>query len=84
MTAMEKKNIKGITPFRMQQIMKTASDAASLIISSKHLYDPSYRECEIVLELIQEAIRKGKNEYREGARDVFEQDDVEETDKIEF
>lgn len=63
---MEKKKIEeieGIPPYRVNQIMKAAAAATDQIVSSKHLYSPSYRECEIAVELIAEAIRKSKEEH---------------------
>lgn len=59
------KKIEGIPPYRMNQIMKAAAAAADQIVSGKHLYNPSYRECEIAVELIAEAIKKAKKEHRE-------------------
>ena len=50
--------IEGIPPYRMNQIMLAAAAAADQIVSGKHLYSPSYRECEIA-----EAIRKSKEEH---------------------
>ena len=65
---MEEKKIEereGIPPYRMNQIIQAAAAATNQIVSGKHLYNPSYRECEIAVELIAEAIRKSKEEYRE-------------------
>lgn len=57
------KKIEGIPPYRMNQIMKAAAAAADQIVSGKRLYNPSYRECEIAVELIAEAIRKSREEH---------------------
>lgn len=48
----------------MNQIVKAAAAATDQIVKGKYLYDPSYRECEIAVELIAEAIRKSKEECR--------------------
>ena len=61
---MDEKITEGIPPYRMNQIIKAAAAATDQIVSGKHLYDPSYRECEIVVELIAEAIKKSKEECR--------------------
>ena len=61
---MEEKKIEGIPLYRMCQIVKVAAAATDLIINGKYLYNPTYHECEIAVELIQEAIKKSKNEYR--------------------
>lgn len=61
---MEEKKCDGIPPYRMQLIVKTAADIAERLVSGKYLYSPSYHECEIVIELVAEALKKCKNEYR--------------------
>ncbi len=61
---MENGKSEGITPYRMSQIMNTAAYVTEMIVSGKTLYRPTYHECEIVVELVMEAIRKSKNEYR--------------------
>lgn len=61
---MEDAKNKGIPPYRMNQIMKTASSITEMLVNGKHLYNPTYHECEIVIELVAEAIKKSKNEYR--------------------
>ena len=61
---MDDKKMQGITPYRMNQIMKTAADITDRLVSGRNLYNPSYHECEIVIELVSEAIKKSKNEYR--------------------
>ena len=61
----DEKKIEGISPYRVHQIMKAAAAATDQIVSSKHLYNPSYRECEIAVELIMEAIQKSKEEHNE-------------------
>jgi len=53
---------KDISPYRMNQIMKTAADVTNTLINSRHLFNPTYRECEIVLELAGRAIERSKNE----------------------
>ena len=62
--AMEEKNMDGIPPYRMNQIVKTASVITEQLVNGRHLYQPTYHECEICIELVAEAIRKSKNEYR--------------------
>lgn len=64
MIFMDEKKIDGIPPYRMNQIIQAAAAATNQIVSGKHLYNPSYRECEIAVELIAEAIRKSKEEGR--------------------
>lgn len=46
----------------MAQIAKTAADVADRIASGKYLFNPTYQECEIIVELATEAIRKCKDE----------------------
>lgn len=58
---MEEKKIEGIPPYRMAQIIKTAADVADRITSGKYLFNPTYQECEIVIELVAETIRKCKD-----------------------
>ena len=62
--AMEEKNMDGIPPYRMNQIVKTAIVITEQLVNGRHLYQPTYHECEICIELVAEAIRKSKNEYR--------------------
>lgn len=52
---------KGISPYRMGQIVKTAGIMAEQLTHGKYLYNPTYQECEIVLELIMESIKKCKS-----------------------
>lgn len=59
---MEKRSIDGIPPYRMAQITKTAADVADRIAPGKYLFNPTYQECEIIVELVAEAIRKCKDE----------------------
>lgn len=59
---MEKRSIDWIPPYRMAQIAKTAADVADRITSGKYLFNPTYQECEIIVELVAEAIRKCKDE----------------------
>ena len=61
---MEEKNMDGIPPYRMNQIVKTASVITEQLVNGRHLYQPTYHECAICIELVAEAIRKSKNEYR--------------------
>ncbi len=58
---MEEDKKEGISPYRMNQIMKTAASITALLVSGKHLYQPTYRECEIVIELVQDALKKSKD-----------------------
>ena len=53
-----------ITPYRMGQIMKTAAHVTEMIVSGKTLYHPTYHECEMVVEIVSDALKKGKEEYR--------------------
>lgn len=62
---MNEKKIEGISPYRMNQIMKAAAATTDQIVSGKHLYNPSYRECAIAVELIMQAIQKAKEEHKE-------------------
>lgn len=71
---MEERN--GIPPYRMAQIMKTAADIADRLVNGKFLYRPTYRECEIILDLVGKAVEESKEE-----KDVFKQDDVQEDDQ---
>lgn len=71
---MEERN--GIPPYRMAQIMKTAADIADRLVNGKFLYSPTYRECEIILDLVGKAVEESKEE-----KDVFKQDDVQEDDQ---
>lgn len=64
MIIMDEKKVEGIPPYRMSAITKTAADVAEHIVSGKYLYNPTYHECEIVVELVAEALKKCKNEYR--------------------
>lgn len=61
MTGMEEDKREVIPPYRMNQIMKTAASITALLVSGKHLYQPTYRECEIAIELVQDALKKSKN-----------------------
>lgn len=64
MILVENDKSNGITPYRMNQLVKTAASITELLVSGKHLYNPTYHECEIVIELVAEALKKSKNEYR--------------------
>ena len=59
---MEKRSVDGIPPYRMAQITKTVANVADRIASGKYLFNPTYQECEIIVELVAEAIRKCKDE----------------------
>lgn len=61
---MEEKRMEGIPPYRMNQIVKTAGVITEQLVSGRHLFQPSYHECEICIELVLDAIKKSKNEYR--------------------
>lgn len=61
---MEEKKLEGISPYRMNQIVKAASVITEQLVNGRHLFQPTYHECEICIELVAEAIRKSKNEYR--------------------
>lgn len=61
---MEEQKKDGIPPYRMNLIVKTAAAITEQLVSGKYLYNPTYHECEIAVELVAEAIRKSKNEYR--------------------
>ena len=56
---MDEKKMDGIPPYRMNQIVKTASVITEQLVNGR-----TYHECEICIELVAEAIRKSKNEYR--------------------
>lgn len=53
---------KNIPPFRMNLLMKAASDVTNTLINNKHLYNPTYEECEIIMEIVGRAIDRSKNE----------------------
>lgn len=59
--SMDEKTIDGIRPYRMTAITKTVADVTERIVSGKYLYNPTYHECEIVIELVAEAIHKCKD-----------------------
>lgn len=61
---MENKDVKGIAPYRMGQIVKAAGSIAEQLTNGKYIFSPTYHECEICMELVLEAIKKCKNEYR--------------------
>lgn len=61
---MDEKKVAGITPYRMNQIIKTAAEITERMVNGRNLYNPTYHEREIVIELVAEAIKKSKNEYR--------------------
>jgi len=67
---MEEVRNEEITPYRMGQLMKTAAHVTEMIVSGKTLYHPTYHECEIVVALVAEALKRGKDEYRR-ERDVL-------------
>lgn len=61
---LDEQMVRGIPPYRMNQIVKTAADMTERLVSGRNLYNPTYHECEIVLELVSDAVKKCKNEYR--------------------
>ena len=61
---MDEKKIEGIPTYRTQAIVKTAAVITETLVSGKHLYNPTYQECEIVIELVAETLKKCKNVYR--------------------
>ena len=61
---MDEKKAQGIAPYRMGQLVKAAGSIAEQLINGKYIYSPTYHECEICLELVLEAVKKCKNEYR--------------------
>ena len=61
---MEERDVKGIPPYRMGQLAKAAADISEKLMSGKLVWGTTYQECEIVVELVAEAIMKGKNAYR--------------------
>ncbi len=60
-TVMDEERNNEISPFRMAQIVKLASDIADRLVCNRYLYNPTFRECEITLELVNEAISKSKS-----------------------
>lgn len=56
--------MEGIVPYRMGQIAKAAGSIADQLTNGKYLFSPTYRECEICLELVLEAIKKCRDENR--------------------
>lgn len=66
-----------VTPFRMAQIMKTAADITDRLVSGKFLYGANFQECEIVVGLMSEAIKRCKEEQT----DVSEQNEIQESDE---
>ena len=68
-------NKDAIMPFRMAQIMKTAADITERLVSGKYLYGANYQECEIVVGLIAEAIRKRKEGEHVSEQDKIQKDD---------
>lgn len=66
---MEKEKNNEITPFRIKQIMQAAADITDRLVNGKYLYNPSYHECEITIELVAEALKKGKTNTG-GSKDV--------------
>lgn len=62
--AMEEKRTDGVSPYRMNQIIRTAAAMTEQLVNGKYMFQPTYHECEIAIELVAEAIKKSKNEYR--------------------
>lgn len=71
----DKINRDSIEPYRMAQIMKTAADITDRLVSGKYLYGANYQECEIVVGLIEEAIRKCKEGEHVSEQDKIQKDD---------
>ena len=42
---MEEKKLEGISPYRMNQIVKTASVITEQLVNGRHLFQPTYHEC---------------------------------------
>lgn len=56
-----------MTPFRMSQVMKTASAAMEAITNGKYLGYATREECLLVVGIIHDALEKGENlEGQEG------------------
>ena len=53
-----------IPPYRMTLILKTAAEIADRVVNGKYLYNPSYRECEICIDLVREALAQSQIERR--------------------
>ena len=68
----------GIPPYRMNLIMKTAADVTNVICQGKHLYNPTYEECEIILAVVGKAVEESKG----GNKHVFKQDAIQKNDQI--
>lgn len=62
---MEEKKIEGIPPYRMSQIVKAAADITDRMVNGRNLFNPTYHECEIVIGLVAEAIKKSKGKQEE-------------------
>lgn len=61
---MYEEKMRGIAPYRAQLIIKTAADLTERLVTGKNLYNPTYRECEIVVELVMENLQKCGETYR--------------------
>ena len=61
---MEEKKTEGIPPYRAAAITKAVADITERIVTGKYIFNPTYHECEIIIELVGEALKKCKNEYR--------------------
>ncbi len=62
---MEKNKNQGLTPYRASQIVNTASAMVDMLVKGKTIYNPSFRECELAIELASIMIRKLKDENKE-------------------
>lgn len=51
-------NNNEIPVYRMNLLMKTASDVTNVMTHSKHLYNPTYEELTVILDIVREAIYK--------------------------
>lgn len=57
---MEEKRLEGIPPYRVQALMKTAADISERLVAGRFLFNPTYEECNIVIDLVGEALEKCK------------------------
>ena len=64
----EKMKNAQISPFRMSQMVKTASDISERLVAGKFLYNPTWQECEIIINMVSMTIQRCK----EANQDVLE------------
>lgn len=62
MTLWKRGVLTGSRRITWRRLQKTAADVADRIASGKYLFNPTYQECEIIVELVSEAICKCKDE----------------------